>query len=438
MLSMLLMAAVNFVEINPGHFHAALVLNKSYPDVNKSVRVYAPENGSELKAHLALVEQFNSRKDNPTSWNEVVYTGGDFLEKAIKDSKRGDVVILAGRNDLKGDYLLSAAKASLHVVSDKPMGINDEAFAKFEEAMRLAKENGVIIDDVMTERHEIFSIIQKELVNSIVYGQQIKGSLEKPAIEKESVHHFCKLVNGRPLQRPAWYYDVNKQGSGIADVTSHLVDIIQWSAFPNVKLCRDDVKILSAKVWDTPISAQNYKLSTGCDEWPEYLKSKVDENNVLQCEANGEFTYLLKGVAVKVSVIWNFIAENGSGDTHKSVMRGTRATVSIRQNKDTGFRPALFVEPAQGVDRACFESSLKAAVADIAKKYPGVEVGEHKDGQWRINIPKKYDIGHEAHFSQEIEEFLGWLKNGNRPEWEASNLDVKYWTIYNAWRMSRR
>lgn len=434
----LLLAAVNFVEINPGHFHAALVLNRTYPDVDKTVRVYAPQ-GPELEAHLNLVKGFNARKDNPTDWNEVVYTGPDFLEKAISQSKKGDVVILAGRNDLKPDYFLAAAKAGLHVVADKPMGIDDAAFSKFEETMRTARQNGVIVDDVMTERHEIFTIIQRELVrSSLVYGEQLKGTPESPAIEKVSVHHFCKFVDGKPLRRPAWYYDVNKQGTGIADVTSHLVDIVQWSAFPGVKLSREDVKVVSARAWDTPITAKDYKLSTGLDYWPEYLKDKVDSFGVLQCEANGEFTYLLKGIAVKVSVVWNYVAPPGSGDTHYSVMRGTRSTVTIRQNADTGFRPRLFVKSADGVDRELFKKALTAAVADIARKYPGVEVGELKDGEWNIVIPKKYDIGHEAHFSQQIQEFLSWLKNSNRPDWEEPNLDVKYWTIHKAWQMSRR
>ena len=71
---------VSFVEINPGHFHAALVLNRSYPGVDKDVHVYAPK-GPELDAHLALVKAFNTREKNPTAWNEIVYTGDDFLER---------------------------------------------------------------------------------------------------------------------------------------------------------------------------------------------------------------------------------------------------------------------------------------------------------------------------------------------------------------------
>ena len=50
---------------------------------------------------------------------------------------------------------------------------------------------------------------------------------------KESVHHLFKLVDNKPLTRPVWYLDVNQQGEGIVDVTTHLVDLVQWEAFPD-------------------------------------------------------------------------------------------------------------------------------------------------------------------------------------------------------------
>ena len=58
------------------------------------------------------------------------------------------------------------------------------------------------------------------------------GSSEDPAVTKVSVHHFSKIVSGCPLQRPAWFFDVEQQGEGIVDVTTHLVDLVQWECFP--------------------------------------------------------------------------------------------------------------------------------------------------------------------------------------------------------------
>ena len=67
----IMLAAIQFITLDPGHFHAALVQNRTYDGVSREVRVYAPE-GAELKSHLALIDQFNTRKDNPTAWKDNV------------------------------------------------------------------------------------------------------------------------------------------------------------------------------------------------------------------------------------------------------------------------------------------------------------------------------------------------------------------------------
>ena len=54
-----------------------------------------------------------------------------------------------------------------------------------------------------------------------LFGELQKGLPDNPSITMESVHHFFKNVSGKPLIRPAWYYDVAQQGEGIADVTTH-------------------------------------------------------------------------------------------------------------------------------------------------------------------------------------------------------------------------
>ena len=66
MMAFLVAASVGLVTLDPGHFHASLVQNRSYPEVDPLVRVFAPE-GPELDAHLKLVEAFNTRAENPTA-----------------------------------------------------------------------------------------------------------------------------------------------------------------------------------------------------------------------------------------------------------------------------------------------------------------------------------------------------------------------------------
>ena len=90
---------VKLITLDPGHFHAALVQKNSYPQVADEVYVYAPA-GDDVKEHLAKVETYNNRQDSPTRWEEVVYTGADFLEKMIAE-KKGNVMVTAGNNGKK-------------------------------------------------------------------------------------------------------------------------------------------------------------------------------------------------------------------------------------------------------------------------------------------------------------------------------------------------
>ncbi len=428
---------VKFIELDPGHFHAALVLNRSYEGVSKDVRVFAPK-GPDLESHQKLVTAFNTREKDPTAWNEIVYTGDDYLAKALAaDGKESSVVVLAGKNNLKADYYLSAVKAGFNVLSDKPMAITPDAFAKFEEAAALAEKKGLYFADIMTERNEITTILQRALVGSKdLYGEQEKGTPEDPAVTKVSVHHFCKLVNGKPLQRPGWYYDTDQQGEAIVDVTTHLTDLVQWETFPGQTLSKADVKMCSARVWPTPITAADYEKSTGLKTWPDFLKKDVDKDNVLQCKANGEFTYALKGVYAKVSVEWHFMPPAGTGDTHYSLMRGTKAEIVIRQGKEEGFKPKVYVLPRKGQDKAALEKALGAAVAAFNKTYPGVTFKPYGEG-WLMEVPQKYEIGHEAHFSQVMQMYLGWMKKGEQPADYIPNMIVKYYTLAEAWKASR-
>ena len=110
--------------------------------------------------------------------------------------------------------------------------------------------------------------------------------------------------------------------------------------------------------------------------------------------------FRLKGVNCQAQVIWNYAAPEGTGDTHYSIIKGTRAHVLILQGKDQNFKAELYLKPAPGVERTQVENALKSFIASLGKdRYPGLSVVEEKD-MWRIEIPQKYHVGHEAHFGQ--------------------------------------
>lgn len=424
------MKKVSFITLDPGHFHAALVQKSMYPGVDSVVHVYAPE-GSDVRSYLAMIEQFNSRAEEPTSWKEEVYTGPDYFEKMLAD-KPGNVVVLAGNNGKKIDYISRSVAAGLNVLADKPMAITPEGFTMLKDAFNTAAENKVLLYDIMTERYEITSMLQRELSQQPgIFGALQQGSAAEPAVVKESVHHFFKYVAGKPLVRPTWFFDVKQAGEGIVDVTTHLVDLIQWTCFPEVTLdYRKDVQITGAKRWPTKITPSQFKAVTNADSWPEYLQKDL-QDSTLNVYANGEINYTLKNVHAKVVVMWNFQAPEGTGDTHYSLMRGTKANLLIRQGAEQQYKPVLYIQPHQPEEADGKE--WQAALQEVLKKYPGVTVQKATEG-WELVIPEKYKTGHEAHFAEVTKKYLRFLQDNSMPAWEVPNMITKYYTTTEALR----
>jgi hypothetical protein len=49
----------------------------------------------------------------------------------------------------------------------------------------------------------------------------------------------------------------------------------------------------------------------------------------------------------KASVTWAYKAPEGGGDTHYSIMRGTKSNLVIRQGAEQKYQPVLYIEPAK-------------------------------------------------------------------------------------------
>jgi predicted dehydrogenase len=427
-------ARFRLLTLDPGHFHASLVQKFMYPDVDSTVWVYSA-GGDDLKEHLARIETFNKRTDQPTHWVEKIYTGPDYLERMIADRK-GNVVVIAGNNARKTEYIVRSIDAGLNVLADKPMVRTPEDLVKLRQAFKDAAAKHVLLYDIMTERNEVTTALQRELsMDRALFGTLQKGTEKDPAITKVSVHNYSKIVAGSPLKRPQWFFDVRQQGEGIVDVTTHLVDLVPWEAFPGQTLQQSDVKMLNARRWPTPISLAQFSKVTGADSFPDFLKHDT-KNGVLQVYSNGEMNYTLRGIHVRVSDSWQFEGPAGSGDTHFSVMRGTKANLMIRQGAEQKYKPVLYVERNASVAPAAFEAALNASVEHLQGKWPGVAV--HRDGDhFAVDVPAKYDVGHESHFAQVTSNFLRYLREGALPEWEVPNMLVKYATIMEAYKLSR-
>ncbi|KOH42638.1 putative oxidoreductase C-terminal domain-containing protein [Sunxiuqinia dokdonensis] len=428
---------VKLMTLDPGHFHAALVQKTMYDQIDPTVYIYAPE-GEDVQDHLNRIEGFNTRADNPTSWVSEVYTGDDYLEKMLAE-KPGNVMMVSGNNAKKTEYIKAAAAAGINIFADKPMAINTADFALLEESFKAAEANDVLLYDIMTERYEITTIIQRELsMIPEVFGQLKDGTAEEPSITKESVHHIFKYVAGNPLKRPDWFFDTEQQGEGMVDVTTHLVDMIQWEAFPEQVLQKSDVEMVSASRWTTELSLDQFQKVTQKDAFPDFLQKDVVDGK-LQVYTNGEFTYKLKGKYAKVSVIWDFQAPEGAGDTHYSIMRGSLCDVIIKQGEAENYKPTVYVRATADEGQESFEGNLQQAVSEeLASQYPGLELVKLEDKLWTINIPEEYKVGHEAHFAQVTEKYLDFLTQGQLPEWEVPNMITKYYTTTQALEMAKK
>jgi predicted dehydrogenase len=426
---------VKLITIDPGHFHAALVQKEMYPGIDSIVNVYAP-GGQELQSHLGLIKQYNERKENPTHWVERVYTGSDFFDKMLAE-KKGNVVVIAGNNRRKTEYIKKSIDAGINVLADKPMVISYSDFKLLQQSFAEAGQKSLLLYDIMTERSEITNILQREFSQlPTVFGKMKTGSANDPAVVFESVHFFYKYVSGNILTRPDWFFDPMQQGDVITDVGTHLIDLAQWECFPEQTVnYKKDIKILSSKTWTTPLTLSQFTLITKKSIFPAFLQPYVKNDTILHTHANGEINYTLKNIYVKITALWDYKAPEGSGDTHYSLLKGTKASLEIRQGKEEDFQPGLYIIPTNKEQGNEYAAALKKAVEKLNAYYPGLGVEKNSRG-WKVIIPQKYKVGHEAHFGQVMTRYLQFLKEKNLPHWEVPNMLAKYYTSTKALEMS--
>jgi len=388
------------LTLDPGHFHAALLQKEMYPDVSPRVHVYAPL-GPDLIAHLNRIAAFNQRAGNPTAWEIEVHAGPDYLERLARE-RPGNVAVIAGRNRGKIDRIRACLDAGLHVLADKPWIIEAADLPKLQAALAAAEARGLVAYDIMTERFEITSILQRELVaDPEVFGEPVEVTME-------SIHHLAKTVAGAPLLRPPWFFDIHEQGEGLTDVGTHLVDLAAWILFPEQPIdYRTEVEVRNARRWPTVLSAGDFARVTGATGPP------------LDYFCNTEVSYAVRGVPVKLNVLWNFEAAPGAGDTHRAVYRGTRAQIEVRDGE-----LRILGAPAD---------ALRRRVEALAAQYPGIGV----DGP-RITIPARYQVGHEAHFAQVARRFFDYLRQpASLPAWEKPNMLAKYYVTTQGVELAR-
>jgi predicted dehydrogenase len=355
-----------------------------------------------LADYLGRIAAFNSRVENPTSWQLSVHISDDPMAEMLRD-RPGNIVVFTGKNRQKIDRILAALRAGLHVLADKPWIISSADLPKLEEALRLAREKKLAAYDIMTERYEVTSQLQREFVRDpAIFGSPV-------SVDARSVHHVMKTVAGAPLRRPAWFFDIAEYGEGLADVGTHVVDLVQWSLFPDQPIdWRKDVEIHGGTRWPLVLTAQQFEQVTG-----------QQRKDSLEYFCNNSVSYQLRGVPVSLEIVWEWEAPAGRGDIYEARFFGTESHIDIRQGAAEHFVPELYIVGAD-------DSAVMRRVKELQSRWPGVSL-ERVKADIHVVIPPKYRVGHEAHFAQVTNRFVDYVNApGSMPAWEDGYMMAKY------------
>ena len=405
------------IIVDPGHFHATLLQKDMYPWVDPRVTVYAPL-GPDLLDYLNRISLFNARRENPTNWTLDIHTGNDPMAEMLR-GHAGNIVVFTGRNRGKIDRILAALQAGLNVLADKPWIIASADLPKLEEALALAQRRNLAAYDIMTERYEVTSELQRELVNDPeIFGALEQGTAREPAIRARSIHHVMKTVAGTPLRRPPWFFDIDEYGEGLADVGTHVVDLVQWTAFPDQALdYRKDIAVDAGRRWPLKITKEQFARVTGEAQFPPALEPHVHDG-VLDYYCNNSAAYTLRGVHVELEILWNWEAAEG-GDVYEASFHGTKSRVEIRQGKAELFIPEVYVVGANA-------AAVDKRVAALQTRWPGLAAVK-RGSEIRIVIPEQFRVGHEAHFGQVTNRFFEYVTSPkSMPAWETPYMLAKY------------
>lgn len=392
--------------LDPGHFHAVLPFKYSNPRMDQNIHVHATDNPG-LDSFIDMIESFNRRKEQPTSWRLHVHRSTDPLCDMIRE-RQGDIAIIAGKNRRKAANAAALAQSGIHVLADKPMVIHPEGLVPLREALSAP----VAVLDMMTCREDGYLRLQRELLAD----PGILGGLE--SVYVESTHCLSKTVGGKQLRRPDWYYDIDEQGEGIVDVSTHYIDLLLLMISGNTK-ATPDVRLVSAIHWPTMVEAKEFRAVTGTDKWPEHFNDRV-ENGLLELMANGEIIAEFNGIPARVRIEWRQQSMPGISEGVNFVCVGATSTIAVLRQPDGSTE--LDIIPRQEKEDAV-KTAISARGLDFSQSGTG--------GALRIKLSAEHITSHECQFSTTLNRFLDYVENGV-PEWEKNLLNAKYSLLMEA------
>ena len=162
-----------------------------------------------------------------------------------------EAVAIGGAFGDRGQAIIKALQHGKHVISDKPICTRLE---ELEQIRALAREKHLQVHGMLDLKYSSAVLRFKELLESGKYGEVRNVSF--------TGQHYLNYGN-----RPGWYYEEDRQGGTINDISIHGIDMLHYIAGLTV------AKVNAARTWNC--YAYNHPNFNDCAIFMAELNNKA-------------------------------------------------------------------------------------------------------------------------------------------------------------------
>jgi hypothetical protein len=255
----------------------------------------------------------------------------------------GNVVVISGKNRSKLERVQKSLEAGLHVLVDKPWILEASELPALEKALATADQKGLVAYDIMTERFEVTTELQKELVND---RQLRQLDPRQPSRTRPCTWRASTTQEGgrrRAQHAPVWFFDTAEQAR--ASTTSGRISSTWCSgrSTPSRRSTpRKDFQLVAAQRWPTMIPLSSSARSPAAD-FPENIKRASRTT----CSSTSPTAGDLQAARQRreALVIWDWEASHG--DTHYAFYQRHALADRGAARLEGALSPELYVVPAK-------------------------------------------------------------------------------------------
>lgn len=369
-------------------------------------------------------------KDNTTF--RVAETHTTDIMGALLSGGKANVAYVGGFNTERGVLGERLTANGITVLSRQPLVAGRLSMQYLQNMYRSAAETKALIYDLVPARFYEEAVIVKALLTQQEFsGGLIAGSEDAPAIVMTRHLNFVEWKDGNMIQRPVWFFDVNRQGDGFSGLAPYL-DLVNWITLPEQKLDYiADVKLLKSRKWPALLNRYEFANLTGQQSYPDELKTYINPYNELAVSSNAEIRYLLRGKAVSVAVDWDYDSEENRGDTFEGILQAVNFTVEVKSEDRHNI---IYITPKESAGQQVFEQKLQEILAKTGIQ--AVNFEQTAAGKYKILLPEGNDRNPDKYMASSVRTFVDYYKKGRVPEWETSFILAKYQLISDAAKQS--